>query len=372
MIYRNFGQTNKKISVISFGGMRFEDQKNIDACAELICEAYKYGINYFDTAPGYGDSEKLYGIAFQKLIKDFGRNSFMVATKTGAETRENVRKDIEESIKRLKLDYIDFYYVWCVMSFEDFEYRRKNGVIDEFIKLYQEGLIKNISISTHMNGQEIEKTLNEFDFASILLGYSAMNFNYRDKGIEAAHKKNIGTIVMNPLGGGIIPQNPHIFSFLKTQKDETVTEAALRFLIDDNRINSSLVGFANQKQLKEAINAVKGYKKIPPEEKLRIKNNIKTAFNKMCTACGYCNSCPQNIPIPELMDTYNHYLISNKKAESIINRLKWHWDIQANDPILRACIECKRCEKLCTQKLPIIERIKTIKEIADKAVNETK
>jgi len=370
MIYRNFGKTGKKISVISFGGMRFENQKNVEECAQLVCKAFEEGINYFDTAPGYGDSEKLYGEAFKHLIGKHGRTSFMVATKTAAETPSDARKDLEQSLSRMGLNYIDFYFVWCVMSLEDFKLREKNGVLDEFRKFKHEGLIKHICISTHMNGNEIEETLNNYDFDAILFGYSAMNFNYREKALESTLKKRIGTVVMNPLGGGIIPKNPDIFSFLKTRSDETVVEAALRFLIDDERIHSSLVGFANQKDLKEALNAVNGYKKIQEHKKALIKNNIREAFNQMCTSCGYCDYCPQQVPIPRLMDTYNQYIFSGRTDESIINRLKWHWDIHADDPILRKCTACKKCEKLCTQKLPIVERIKTIQKVADEFLKQ--
>lgn len=371
MIYRDFGKTGKKVSAISFGGMRFENQKDVDACAKLVCSAFKEGVNYFDTAPGYGDSEKLYGEAFKYLIKEYGRASFFVATKTGAENRSDTRKDIEESLSRMGIDYIDFYYIWCVMSLEDFELRMRNGVFDEFEKLKSEGLIKHICISTHMNGSEIEEALNKYNFEAILLGYSAMNFNYREKALDTAEKKQIGTLVMNPLGGGIIPQNPDTFSFLKTQEDESVVEAALRFLIDDHRIHSSLVGLANQNQLKEAVKAVNGYKKIPDEKKIAIRTKLREAFNQMCTSCGYCDSCPHGIPIPRLMDTYNQYIFSGEKNESIINRLKWHWDIQSDDPILRKCTACGKCEKLCTQKLPIIDRIKRIRKAADQFITKS-
>ncbi len=366
MIYREYGRTGKKVSAISFGGMRFEDQKNVDACAELLCKARMAGINYFDTAPGYGDSEKLFGAAFKTLIKESGRDSFFVATKTGSETVEGARRNLETSLERMGIGHVDFYHVWCVMSREDFELRRRNGVLEEFLKFKEEGLIRHICISTHMGGGEIRQVLDQFDFDGMLLGYSAMNFNYRDEGVAAAARKGLGIVAMNPLGGGIIPKNPDVFSFLKTREEETVVEAALRFLLDEERLTSSLVGFSNMAQLGEAVRAVEGYRRISSVEKDRMKAMLKESFNEMCTGCGYCDSCPQKIPIPRLMDTYNQYLFAGKEPKSIINRLKWHWDIEAGDPILRKCTKCGRCEILCTQKLPIMERILTIRETADK------
>ena len=63
MLYRTYGQTNLDVSALGFGGMRFKDQKDVDACAALVKAAYDGGINYFDTAIGYGESETVMGVA---------------------------------------------------------------------------------------------------------------------------------------------------------------------------------------------------------------------------------------------------------------------------------------------------------------------
>ncbi len=67
MIYKTFGKTNLKTSAIGFGGMRFNDQNDKDYCASLVKAAYDAGINYFDTAPGYGKSEELFGVALKEM-----------------------------------------------------------------------------------------------------------------------------------------------------------------------------------------------------------------------------------------------------------------------------------------------------------------
>ena len=69
MIYREYGSAGIEVSAIGFGGMRFVNQNNIEECASLVKAAYEAGINYFDTAPGYGKSEELFGAAFKEMKK---------------------------------------------------------------------------------------------------------------------------------------------------------------------------------------------------------------------------------------------------------------------------------------------------------------
>ncbi|MBN1348973.1 aldo/keto reductase [candidate division KSB1 bacterium] len=364
MIYRSFGSTGKKVSAIGFGGMRFADQNDAEACAALITAAYQKGINYFDTAPGYGKSEELFGAAFKEMKKQRKQKPFYVATKTVKSSPSEIREEIERSLRRMDLDAIDFYHVWCVLSMDGLRERIKNGALKEFERLKNEGLIRHICISTHMQGKEISQAFEEYPFEGILLGYSAMNFAYRDEGLTAAAKHDCGVVVMNPLGGGIIPQYSQRFSFVKTTSDESAVEGALRFLINDPRIAISLVGFSNQAQLEEAIRAVDGYQPIPTETIAHIRESMNEAFNSLCTGCGYCDSCPEEIPVPKLMEAYNHFMLS-EDPQAMLNRLRWHWGIQLDSETLRKCTRCGTCEAACTQKLPITDRLQKMRELAD-------
>jgi uncharacterized protein len=367
MIYNMYGSTGIKVSAIGFGGMRFPDQDDVDACASLVKAAYDAGINYFDTAPGYGKSEDLFGVAIKKMSKTRKQKPFYIATKTSQSDPAEVRRECETSLKRMGLDYIDFYHVWCILTPDAYRERKVRGAIKEFEKLKSEGLIKHICVSSHMTGSEIAVMLNDYPFEGILLGYSASNFAYREAGIETAAKLNRGVVVMNPLAGGVIPQNPDRFSFVKTRSDETVVEGSLRFLLNDPRITVALVGLSNTQQLAETIRAVDGCKPIAPQAVKKIRGSIKEAFNELCTGCQYCDSCPQGIPVPKMMDAYNQYLLSGK-SKDMLDRLYWHWGIGLEDEYLSKCTQCGQCEKACTQKLPICDRLKFIRDEAQKAL----
>ena len=357
MIYREYGKTGKKVSLLGFGGMRFGSIDDRAASVEMMVEAARAGITYFDTAPGYFGvkSEEVFGEGFRELKAR--KLPFYCATKTFKTTEAEIRKELEAQLKRLGLDAIDFYHVWCVASVENWRKRKKDGVLEAFRKMKDEGLIRHICVSSHLIGDQIKELLMEELFEGVLLGYSAYNFNVRRKAFDAIAERNLGCVVMNPLGGGLIPQNPGIFDFVKTHADETVAEGALRFLFSHERISSVLVGFETIQQVREAVKAVEGFHPISEAEIERMKKSLGDAFTDLCTGCQYCDSCPEDIQIPKLMEAYNHKRLKGTD-QALLQRLAWHWNVPSSEA--GKCTECGQCEELCTQHLPIISRMAEI------------
>ena len=140
---------------------------------------------------------------------------------------------------------------------------------------------------------------------------NALNYRFRQAGISAAYKNGMGITVMNPLGGGLIPNNPDIFRYLTEGTDLNVAQA-----------NKGLL------------------------------------LNNLCTGCGYCKYCPQEIDIPKFMDAYNEKILGNSAED----RLKWHWGMPA--ALAAECVQCGQCETLCTQHLPIITRLAEIAQLS--------
>ncbi len=366
MLYKQYGTTGIDMSVIGFGGMRFPNQDDTDQCAALVKYAYDRGINYFDTAPGYGKSEELLGVAFKTMLKERAGRPFYVASKTFGADPDSVRRDLETSLTRMGLDYVDFYHMWCILSPEAYAERKLNNTLKEFERLKAEGLIRHICVSSHMTGGDIGALLADYPFEGVLLGYSAMNFAYRDAGVEAAAAAGRGVVAMNPLGGGMIPREPKRFDFVRTRDDETVVEAALRFIINDPRISIALAGFSTTAEVDEALRAIEGFRPLSDTQVAKIRTGIRGAFNELCTGCQYCDECPQGIPVPRYLDAYNHMVLGNG-PQDMINRLRWHWGIKLEDDYLDRCTRCGLCDKACTQKLPIRDRLAAIRDEVGKA-----
>jgi len=359
MLYREYGRTGKKVSLLGFGGMRFANVDDHDECVRMMVAAAEGGVNYFDTAPGYFEtrSEAAFGKGFAELRRR--KLPYYCATKTFAATEDAIRKEIEAQLKRLDIPAVDFYHIWCITTLDEWQKRKKSGVLEAFRKLKEEGLIRHICVSSHLIKDEIKELLLEGVFEGVLFGYSAYNFKTRQPAFDAIREKKLGAVVMNPLGGGLIPRNPERFGFLKREDGEETVAAALRFLWDHPEISVTLVGFDTLQQVKQALAAMEGYKPRTEAELAALKESVHSSLEEICTGCAYCDDCPQGIPIPKFMDAYNQKILSAPDDKDPIGeRLHWHWSLDRQ--IAGKCIACGQCEKACTQHINIIERLKEI------------
>jgi len=358
MLYKPCGRTGKKISAVSFGGMRFDTTQTNQANAELLVYALERGINYFDTAPAYGVSEDIFGLAFRQMP----REKFYVATKSSQASGEGLRADLERSLERMGVDRIDFFHIWWVLSREAWERRKLGGAVEAALKAKQEGLVSHVAISSHMAGAELRDVLAEGYVESVLLGYCAINFPYRQEALLAAGELGLGAFTMNPLGGGIIPRHPERFDFLREPDDPSVVTAALRFNVSNPHITSALVGFTTKAHIDEAVAAMEDFHPYDQGHMAALRERVIREFNDICTGCAYCMPCPQGVDIPKMMDVYNFMMLVGR-GKGARNRMALHWEISPADA--EACNECGQCEAQCTQHLPIIERLKEIAALAE-------
>ncbi|MDR0447851.1 MAG: aldo/keto reductase [Treponema sp.] len=360
MIYRDYGVTGKKVSLLGFGGMRFANIDNTDECIRTMIKAAEGGVNYFDTAPGYFETKS--ETVFGKALAEMRRKNlpYYVATKTFKSTNDAIRREIEAQLKRLDVDAIDFYHIWSIITLENWDARKKEGILTTFRKLKEEGLIRHICVSSHLIQDKIETLLKEGVFEGVLFGYSALNFKTREKAFDAIRAKKLGAVAMNPLGGGLIPGHPELFGFIM-RPGESVVEAALRFLWDHRDLSVALVGFRGEQDLAEALSAMEKYQPRTEAELAAVKEKAGDSLEGLCTGCAYCDDCPQDIPIPYYMDAYNHKLLKDYGNSDLKDRLNWQWNLVPKDA--GKCTECGQCEKTCTQHLPIVERLKYIKGI---------
>ncbi len=356
MFYREYGKTGKNVSVISFGGMRFENPSDVDGSAEIVYHAYRRGINYFDTAPDYCDkrSEMIMGEAFKSMKP----GTFYVSTKSAKAKGGELRAQLEESLKRLGVDRIHFFHIWCIITLDKWEERKRGGAVDAALRAREEGLVDHVVVSSHLPGADLREVLEENIFEGVTLGYNVINFPYREEAVNAAGRLNLGVVTMNPLGGGIIPSQAGRFSFIKSRDDISVVQAALRFNLSNPNITSALVGFSNKGEVDEAVSAVKNMVPYTHERVAEIEDHIFDSFNGICTGCGYCLPCPGGVDIPKMMDSYNMKILKNNSPDEILKRLNMYWDLPAQNAL--QCTQCGECEEKCTQHLPIIERLDEI------------
>ncbi len=361
MQYTTFGKTDEKVSILGMGGMRFDKHLTENDAVKLICYAHEKGVNYFDTAPAYNQdrSEAIYG----KALKQLPRDSFFIATKgQNGKNATEITNSIERSLKRLSVEQIDFYFLWCIIYPEQYEKARQEAqALEAIFKAKERGLIKHIGVSSHMYSENVKNMIDDQIFEFVMLPYNALNFAAREDAIRYAKQKNIGTVVMNPVYGGAIADFKDIIK-IYPDSNKSPVEDALRFCLDSRFIDITLAGMNSKEMIDNDINYAKQAQKITEQELNHRQKRIKDAFSDMCTSCGYCLAhCQENINIKSYMEVYNTYILT-KNMQTTRERHKWYRNFGPllHTPEASTCTQCRNCEQECTQYLDIVERLEWI------------
>jgi hypothetical protein len=199
---RRLGRTNRMVSCIGFGsGSRYcnwvaDDvilQKHIDHAIDL-------GITYFDSARIYGNgvSEERYG----KFLTPKYRNQIFLNSKSMERSYDGVMKDIETSLKTLKTDYLDMYTIHGIDQIEDVNtLLGTSGGYKAFLKLRDEGVVKNICFSYHKWNEASQKCFSEFDADVVMCVINAARFNgNEDSLIPQAVRRDLGIVAIKIMG----------------------------------------------------------------------------------------------------------------------------------------------------------------------------
>jgi aryl-alcohol dehydrogenase-like predicted oxidoreductase len=199
---RRLGRTNRMVSCIGFGaGSRFCNWVADDRTLQKFMDyAIKLGITYFDSARSYGKgiAEQRYG----KFLTPNYRDQIFLNSKTSERTYDGVMKEIEISLNTLKTDYLDLYCMHGIDQVEDVDtLLSPSGGYKAFLKLKNEGVVKNIGFSFHKWNEASQRSFNEFDIDAILCVINASRYNGCEDGLlPLAAQRDIGIIAIKIMG----------------------------------------------------------------------------------------------------------------------------------------------------------------------------
>lgn len=369
MRYKEFGQTEKKVSVLGFGAMRF-DPKDEEGSIRAVHRAVELGINYFDTAPGYCEdkSETFIGKALDLLPLD-QKQAVYVSTKShymSDPKADDVRKRIDSQLKTLRLETIPFYNMWCIMDVKQFEtIMEPGGPYEGAVKAKEDGLIGHICATAHASGEDIAEIVKAGVFEGVTLGYNIMNHAFRKKGLEAAAAAGVGVVTMNPLGGGMLTRDERLLSVLKDNESDSFIAAALRFNLSHPEITVVLSGMNNETEVVANVKTAESVDRPDPAITQKLLQRFESLGESFCTTCGYClEHCPEGIQISVYAPMWDRVRMKQpEEVRRVYNEVyvrddkRWLKGKRASD-----CTQCGECEEHCTQKLPIREYMKNIAE----------
>lgn len=222
---RSLGKTGEMLSVIGFGGIIVMDATPEDA-SSVVKFAIDAGVNHFDVAPSYGDAEIKLGPA----LEPYRKNVFL-SCKTTKRTKEDARRELEQSLKNLRTDHFDLYQLHAVTSLEDVKtILGPGGALETFLEAKNEGKIRFIGFSAH-SVEAAMALMDGFDFDSIMFPINFATWNVGNFGpqvLERAKEKKMGIIALKAMAKGQWPKDADRSKYPKCWYEPFTSEEDIR------------------------------------------------------------------------------------------------------------------------------------------------
>ncbi len=325
------GKTEITVCKNGFGALPIQRLKVEDA-VYLVRKAYDNGINFFDTARAYSDSEYKLGIALEGI-----REKVYVATKTAGVTKNDVEKDLETSLRNLKTDYIDIY------QFHNPSFCPKEGdeIYDYLLRAKKEGKIRHIGITNHrldVANEAIQSGLYE----TLQFPFSYISGDKEMELVTKCREHDMGFIAMKGLCGGLLTDSRACYAFMR-QFDNVLP----------------IWGVQRERELDEWLSFNDKPAEYDDEIKRIIENDRRELSGEFCRGCGYCMPCPQGITINQCARMIQ--LIRRSPSESQLGKEGQEMMMKIKD-----CVKCGKCMKKCPYSLPIPSLLeKNLKDYID-------
>ncbi len=345
-------------------------EQEIEQSAEIVLQALNMGVNYIDTAMPYsnGHSSEVLRRALQRTSRPY-----RITTKLSSrlKTADAAQKSVESHLAALGIDHASDLMIWSIFSYAEFqEIMRPGGIYEGALQLKAQGIVDHLTFSVHASPNDMMQILKEHVFEGMMLSMSVLNATSMKPVLDYAAKEEIGVAVMNPLGGGFIPQKKEQFSFLCNDQEHSIIQAALRFVKSCPAVKIVVAGPASLQELTEDVEAFSSAcSESAAQRQKRVFANL-FELEEFCTGCRYCEPCPQGIPIPTLMQSRNALLFEPPAAYrctdpdtlkniQVFKRLNFEYSYLP-ETSENPCIRCGACEGRCTQKLKITEHLADI------------
>ena len=386
MQYRNFGKTGYKVSAFGMGCMRLprmagaenDNQVDREKSYEMIRYAVDNGVTYFDTAFGYHNktSEEVLGEA----LENGRREKVKIATKQpfgtmkdlqsggGANIQDNARKNLENTLKKLRTDHIDMYLIHALgqNSWEDV---KKEKIIELYQKFRSEGLIRGIGYSYHGQFPCFKEILEfyDWDMCQIQQNFMDIEREATEEAIRLAGKKGCAVVIMEPLRGGLLATPPAPVQSLYDEYPvkRSGVDWAFRHCLNYPEVSTVLSGVSTLEQLKQNVAIFSKNDAVPnclndDEKKLlvQVKEKYQSLKSIPCTGCEYCLPCPKGVHIPGIFARYN----DGKMYGSFDPPRRGYAFMTRGKRDASQCQACGDCEKKCPQHIDIIEKLKMVHE----------
>ncbi len=308
------GQTRIMVSRSGFGALPIQ-RIGFEEAGDLLLQAVDHGINFFDTARDYTDSEEKIGRALSGQ-----RSRIILATKTSAIDKKKLFQDLQTSLSMLKTDVIDLYQLHNPAELPDYD--DPEGTYQGLLEAQAKGYIRFFGLSNHRLDVAM-KAAQEKRFDTIQFPLNSLSSEEDLKLIDLCKENDIGLIAMKAMSGGLITNPATTFSFLR-QYDNILP----------------IWGIQKKRELEEFL----AYEKNPPvldaAMMAQIEKDRRELSGSFCRGCGYCLPCPVKIPIH--MAARISLLLARAPYQQFLTD-----DFKAQMERIHDCTHCNHCKDHC-------------------------
>lgn len=275
---RSLGRTGEKVTMLGLGGAHFGflDDRSAQAMIEAAIEG---GIRFFDNAQQYqnGGSEAKYG----RFLTPKYRDHIFLMTKTLARDAASARRDLEESLRRLRTDHLDLWQMHAVESPDDVDQRQRDGVFQVMEDAKKSGHVRHIGFSGHRTPtahQRVLEVSNQFETCQLPINAADPSYQSFVKHVlPALVERGMGVLAMKTLADrgffgtnrwavrptGVSPLIPNRISI----------KEAIHF-VWSLPVSTLITGAETLDQLQEKIGLARSFQMMSPEERERIIQRV--------------------------------------------------------------------------------------------------
>lgn len=308
------GRTGICVQKNGFGALPVQ-RVSLNEAKIILRKVYENGIQFFDSARAYSDSEEKIGLALSDV-----RENIYISTKTMATTVQAFWEDLETSLKMLKTDYIDIY------QFHNPSFCPKpgdgTGFYEAMLEAKNQGKIHYIGLTNH--GWKVAKEAIESDlYDTLQFPFSYLASEKEEELVRLCEEHNVGFICMKALSGGLITRSDIAYAYLLQYKNAL-----------------PIWGIQKESELDEFISYQKQAPVLTKDIEEIIQHDRKELAGQFCRGCGYCMPCPQGIIINQCARM--SLMLRRAPAE---NWLLEKWQAEMNK--IKDCIHCGKCMTHC-------------------------
>jgi aryl-alcohol dehydrogenase-like predicted oxidoreductase len=353
--YNEIGKTGLKMSDISMGCGGLDNPYVVERAIDV-------GINYFDTAPDYGNgqSEITLGKVFADkakrdkciiVTKICERGSYGVHLDLGS-PEEDVIRVVEGSLERLNTDYIDFLQVHAIGERENDRPRLTDPpMLAAVAKLKEQGKVKHLSVTSHgphCMEDCLADAIESGHFAMFMPAFNFMRHPALGEVLKKAEEKGVGVVAMKTLAGA---KEEDLSRF--QEGDTDLAQAAFKWVFTHSAVNGLVVTMKNTADVDKYV-AASG-KRFTAQDQTVLDRYADKIWARYCrTGCGDCLAhCPHGVAAADILRLDMYYTAYGDHLKA----LKEYRDLPAAVKP-RACMECSGpCVAGCSFGLPVRERV---------------